>query len=81
MFMFLGILGGLKWLITVMNDNLDDLDAEVFDSDVPMVPLSDHAFLSMENPAFKDFLHAIGFKKPVQHQVNSSVTVLHYLVF
>ncbi|KAF6207218.1 hypothetical protein GE061_018458 [Apolygus lucorum] len=60
--------GGIKWLIGALNDNLEDLDAEDYDADVPLLPLSEEPVLSMENPIFHNFLQALGFKKPIPNQ-------------
>lgn len=74
------LIGGFKWLVASLHDNLEDLDADDFDSDVPLLPLSEEQVLSMENPLFQDFLQALGFKKPVQGQVNI-FSGNNYLIF
>ncbi|BES95879.1 Timeless protein [Nesidiocoris tenuis] len=88
------LIGGFKWLVASLHDNLEDLDADDFDSDVPLLPLSEEQVLSMENPLFQDFLQALGFKKPVQGQevywrvssawrseeLNTRINLLNFLV-
>lgn len=74
----LGMKDACEWLISCFEDVIEDLADD--ESDVPIVPLAEHAIQAIENDIFQRLLIALGAQRPVEFQVRLIGTLIIIII-